>query len=120
MGVLGKILASIFGGGLAEQLRLAYQARLAAQNDAERIAAEIEIAGLEARRQVLAQGGRWITAVQVAWALPFMLYNAKLVVWDKILALGVTDDLSPALYELQGTIVAFFFVATTAQTILNR
>ena len=49
-----------------------------------------------------------------------MLYNAKLVVWDKILALGVTDDLSPALYELQGTIVAFFFVATTAQTILNR
>ena len=56
MGVLGKILASIFGGGLAEQLRLAYQARLAAQNDAERIAAEIEIAGLEARRQVLSHG----------------------------------------------------------------
>jgi hypothetical protein len=114
------LLRLIFGGGLAEQLRLAYQARLAAQNDSEKIAAEIEIARLEARGQVLAQGGRWVTAVQVAWALPFILYNAKLVVWDKILGLGVTDPLSPALYELQGTIVAFFFVATTARTILNR
>lgn len=115
-----NLLRLIFGGGLAEQLRLAYQARLDAQNDADRIAAEIEIARLEARSQVLAQGGRWVTAVQIAWALPFIVYNAKLVVWDKVLRLGVTDPLSPPLYELQGTIVAFFFVAATARTLINR
>jgi len=42
-----RLLTSIFGGGLAEQLRLAYQARLNAQTDSEKLAVEREIARLE-------------------------------------------------------------------------
>ncbi len=43
-----RLLTSIFGGGLAEQLRRAYQAKLDAKNDGQRIEAEREVARLEA------------------------------------------------------------------------
>lgn len=108
-----RLLASIFGGGIPDQLRRAYEAKLAAKNDADRIKAEIDIARLEARQASHAIGGRWITLVQIAFALPFVIYNAKLVIWDKVLGLGVTDPLSPELYTLQSVIVGFFFVTTT-------
>lgn len=108
-----RLLASIFGGGIPDQLRRAYEARLNAQNDADRLAAEVQIARLEARQASHAIGGRWITLVQLAWALPFIIYNAKLVIWDKVLGWGVTDPLSAELYTLQSVIVGFFFVTTT-------
>lgn len=113
-------LLSLLGGGLAEQLRRAYEARLAAQNDADRIAADVDIARLEARQRSQAIGGRWITLVQVAWAMPFVIYNAKLILWDKVLAWGVTDPLSPELYGLQSVIVGFFFVTTTFRAVVGR
>ena len=113
------LLARLFGAGLPEQLRLAYQARLNAANNADRTAADITIARLEARSQSIAAGGRWITAVQIAWALPFVIYNAKLILWDKVLGLGITDPLSPELYALQATIIGFFFITTGAQTIVR-
>jgi hypothetical protein len=108
-----RLLASIFGGGIPDQLRRAYEAKLNAQNDADRLAAEVQIARLEARQASHAIGGRWITLVQLAWALPFIVYNAKLIIWDKVLGWGVTDPLSPELYTLQSVIVGFFFVTTT-------
>jgi hypothetical protein len=108
-----RFLASLLGGGIPAQLRQAYEAKLAAQNDAERIAAEVQIAKLEARQASHTIAGRWITLVQIAWALPFVIYNAKLVLWDKVLGWGVTDPLSPELYSLQSVIVGFFFVTTT-------
>ena len=114
-----NLLKLIFGSGVGEQLRLAYESKLKAANDTDRIAAEVIIARLEERKAVLAQGGRWITFVQIAWALPFVIYNAKLVVWDKVLGWGVTDPLSPDLYQLQATIIGFFFITTGAQTIVR-
>ncbi len=121
--MIGRIvggLAQLFGGGLGDQLRRAYEAKLQAKNDGERLAAEVDIARLEARQASHAIGGRWITMVQIAWALPFVAYNAKLVVWDKMLGWGVTDPLSPELYQLQGVIVGFFFVATTFRAVVQR
>jgi hypothetical protein len=114
-----RLLASIFGGGIPDQLRRAYEAKLNAQNDAERIAAELQIARLEARQASHAIGGRWITLVQLAWALPFIVYNAKLIIWDKVLGWGVTDPLSPELYTLQSVIVGFFFVTTTIRGLVR-
>ena len=106
-------------GGIAGELRRAYEARLAAETDADRMAAEVAIARLEARLESHRIGGRWITAVQVLWALPFVTYNAKLIVWDKVFGLGATDPLSPELYALQGTIVAFFFLTTGINTAIR-
>lgn len=115
-----RFLTALFGGGIPDQLRRAYEARLAAKNDADRIAAEVDIARLEARQASHAIGGRWITLIQIAWALPFVAYNAKLIVWDKMLGLGVTDPLSPELYSLQSVIVGFFFVTTTFRAVVRR
>ena len=108
-----RLITSLFGGGIPDQLRRAYEAKLNAANDADRIAAEVQIARLEARQASHAIGGRWITLIQIAWALPFVIYNAKLILWDKVLGWGVTDPLSPELYTLQSVIVGFFFVTTT-------
>lgn len=115
-----RLLTGLFGGGIPDQLRRAYEAKLNAQNDADRLAAEIEIAKLEARQASHAIGGRWITLVQIAWALPFVIYNAKLIIWDKVLGWGVTDPLSAELYQLQGVIVGFFFVTTTIRAVVHR
>lgn len=115
-----KWLLNFFRGGIAEQIRGALQDRLEAQNDAARIAADERLAYLQAKLASQQIGGRWITFIQVGFALPFVLYNAKLIVWDKVFGLGITDPLSPALYELQTVIIGFFFVTTTAAKIFNR
>lgn len=111
------LLSSIFGGGIPEQIRKAYESKLNAQNDAERIAADIKLAQLDARLKSQLAGGKWITLVQVLWVAPFVLYNAKLIVWDKILGWGVTDPLSPELYYLQSIMVGFFFLTATIKGI---
>jgi len=98
---LGKIAA-----GLVE----AYTARDAAQTDADRIAADVAIKQLEARQAVLVADGRWLAPVQAAFAVMFLIYNAKLIIWDKVLGFGVTDPLSPELYWLQGIVVGFIFL----------
>lgn len=115
-----KFLMSLFGGGIPDQLRRAYEAKLNAQNDADRIAAEIEIVRIEARQASHSIGGRWITFLQVAFAFPFVVYNAKLILWDKVLGWGITDPLSPQLYELQATVLAFVFVTSTVRVVTGR
>ena len=44
-----KWLLSLLGGGLPDQLRRAYEAKLNAANDSDRIAAEVDIARLQSR-----------------------------------------------------------------------
>ena len=119
--MIGKIISFLTGSrGIAEEFRLAYQARLDAQNDSERIAAEVNIALLNAKLESHRIGGRWITLIQILWALPFVAYNSKLVIYDKMLGLGVTDPLSPELYKLQAVIVGFFFVTSTVRAVAGR
>jgi len=115
-----KWLLELFGGGIAEQIRGALQDRLNAQNDAARIAADERLAFLQARLASQQMGGRWITFIQIGFALPFVLYNAKLIVWDKMFGMGITDPLSPALYDLQTTIISFFFVTSTVRAVIRR
>lgn len=104
----------ITGGGLsgiASELRGAYQDKLNATNDADRINAEVKIALAEKRLAAMQSG--WIAPyIRAAWALPFVLYNAKLVIWDKVLGLGVTDSLSPELYYVQMVIIGFYFLTS--------
>lgn len=115
-----KWLLELFGGGIAEQIRGALQDRLNAQNDAARIAADERLAFLQARLASQQMGGRWITFIQIGFALPFVLYNAKLIIYDKMLGWGITDPLSPALYNLQTVIIGFFFVTTTFSAVVRR
>ncbi|HEU5018079.1 MAG TPA: hypothetical protein VFT69_08910 [Pseudolabrys sp.] len=96
-------LGNLLGGPFAQAAVEAYRAKLASDNTAEKIAADLaarEIA-LETRERelaaqvVAAEQGRWYTALpRPLFAAAFVIYAWKVVVWDKVLGLGVTDPLS--------------------------
>ncbi|WP_085524853.1 hypothetical protein [Maritimibacter sp. HL-12] len=85
-----------------------------ATTEQERIAAEVDIARIEERQAMRALGGKLTAIVQAAWAAPFIVYTAKLLVWDKLLWLGATDSLCQSLMVTQITIVTFFFGGAAA------
>ncbi len=96
-------LASLIGGPLVNGLIAGYKAKLEAGNSSERIAADLaarELALEQRERElsaqiVMAEEGRWFTALpRPLFALAFIIYVWKVVVWDKVLGLGHTDPLS--------------------------
>lgn len=120
--MIGKILSWLVGGGIAaigEQLNKAYQAKLTAQTDQAKLEAEQNITSLEAQRAILlAEQGSWETRwIRPAFALPFVLYNGKLIIWDKMLGLGTTDALSAELIQMQTVVVGAYFLARPVEKI---
>ena len=110
-----KIISLLTGGGIAaigKELNRAYQAKLDAKNDHERIEAEKQIAILEAKQAVLiAEQGNWVTRwIRPAFALPFIIYDAKIVIWDKVLEWGTTDPLSVEFWQLQMIVFGAYFL----------
>lgn len=100
-------------GGLAGKLADAYKAKADAQTDDARIAADVAIAQLQARQAAVIAGGRWIAPIQAAFAVMFLIYYGKLLIWDKVLGLGVTDGLSPSLENLGMIVVGFIFLQSS-------
>lgn len=105
-------LASGGISAIGEQLNRAYAAKLNAQNDSEKIEAEKTIAQLEARQAVLiAEQGNWMTRwIRPAFAIPFIVYNAKILIWDKVLSLGTTDPISAEYWQLQMIVFGAYFL----------
>lgn len=121
---LGRIFSWLVGGGasaLAEQLGKAHENRLNAATESERIKAEAEVSQLEARLKSQVSGqGSWVSkAVQAAWAAPFIIYTSKVVVWDKVLKLGVTDPLGPNEENLRLLIAGFYFLGVSARGVVS-
>ena len=117
LGLLSGPLSSI-----SKDLKEAYQSKLAAQNDAERIKADEKIAVLEARKSSIlaAQSDRVERWVRILYAAPCIIYLWKLIIWDKVLELGVTDDLSGNLWTIFFIILGGYFVDTIAKTVVKR
>ena len=86
-----------------------------AQTDKERIYADEKIKILEARRDVLVaeSGSRLNAFIRAGFALPFVIYNAKLVLWDKVLGWGSTDPLSSELFQVELACLGFYFLYET-------
>lgn len=97
---------------IAGKIADAYAARQQAQTDRERIAADQKIKTLEAKRDVLVAEAphKFNGYMRAGFALPFVIYNAKLVLWDKVLALGSTDPLSPELFQVEVACIGFYFL----------
>lgn len=115
-------LFSLFTGPLgtiAKELKEAYLAKQDAKTEQERIAAEERISHLEARKAVIlaAQSDPVERFVRIAWALPMVLYTWKLIIWDKILQLGSTDNLSPDLWNIYMIVLAGYFIDVTIRRI---
>jgi len=110
-------LASFLGGPIVNGVIEAYKARLAAANSQDAVAADLAgkaiAAEIEARRSadavIIAEQGRWWTAIiRPLLALPVIIYLWKVVVWDKVLALGSTDPLAGDVATWAGMIVTTY------------
>lgn len=106
--------------GITDALSSAYEKKLAAQNATERIEADKEIAWLEARRDAL------VASVGEPWHSPRSImgycvaaYVFKIVLWDTILGLGVTPYPGEQVTWIVVTIIGFYFVSRSAETIAN-
>lgn len=98
--------------GLAEELKEAYQATLDAKTDGARLEAQTRMAIVRARVDAQTQGAGsiWAKIVRAGFAAPFIVLLWKLIVWDKVLGLGATDDLSQNLWDIFKIILAFYFI----------
>lgn len=113
-----KVLLSLVTGPLSSissDLKEAYQSKLAAANAAERIAADERINILEARKSSIlaAQSDpieRW---VRIGFAFPCLIYVNKILIWDKVLGLGVTDKLSPEFWNVFWVVLGGYFIDVT-------
>ena len=99
-------------GKIAESIATAKVKALDATTEKQRIAANVVVDQLEARQAVLiSEQGALITRwIRPAFALPFVIYNFKVVVWDKVFGLGTTDGLSTELIQLQMVIFGAYFL----------
>ena len=95
-------LGNLIGGPFAKAALDAYRAKLSADNTSEKIAADLAARELDvetrerelATQLLIAEQGRWYTALpRPLFAGAFVIYTWKVVVWDKVLALGSTDPL---------------------------
>ena len=100
----------------------AYETKLRAQTDKEKIAADERIKTLEAKRDVLvAEGGSRLNAIMRAgFGIPPMIYLGKLYLFDKVLGWGATDPLSPELWNVLWTVVGFYFLDQVAGRVARR
>jgi hypothetical protein len=120
-----KLLLGFLTGPLTEisnDLKEAYQSKLNAANDAERLAVDERINLLEARKSIIlaAQSDpveRW---VRIGFTLPFIVYVNKIVLWDKVLAWGTTDPLGDNFTWIMMTILGGYFLETTVKKVMKK
>lgn len=112
---------NIFGSPIVREIRAAYESKLRAANDKERIAADERIVILEARRDSIlaAQSDPFERFVRIGFAAPFVIYLWKLIIWDKVFALGITDNISPDLWNIAYIILGGYFINTLARGIMK-
>lgn len=109
-------LISFFTGGglssIADKLEKAYEAKLNAATDQAKLEADQQIEQLKARQAVLiAEQGSWLTSwIRPGIAAPFVVFLWKIIIWDKVLGWGTTDDLSPQIWQVFMVVVGAYFL----------
>jgi hypothetical protein len=109
-------LANLLGGPFISAALAAYKSKLDAGNDQARISADLaarelslQAKEMEIQAQVrIAEIGRWYEPDKIM-AYAVAIYFAKLLIWDKVLALGSTDPLAGWAATTANLIVAFYF-----------
>jgi len=120
------LILNFLGGPVISGLISAYKARLAAIDTQDQMALDMlekEVAAdiaarAEATKLLIAEQGRWYTAIiRPLFAAPFIIFGFKVVVWDKVLGWGVTDRLDPNMWSVFQTIVVSYFGATAVERV---
>lgn len=122
---LTSILGWATGGVLREvigPLERAYDARLKAKNDRERLEAEKQIAFFEGQIRLAAEAAKndrwWSTRELIAKCA--LIYIAKIIVWDTVLQLGVTRDPGPQVTGIVMLVLGFYFGSKAASDIAAK
>ena len=111
-------LGNLIGGPLVKSALDAYRSKLAADGAADKITADLaarELAVEQREKEVdasilIAEQGNWITrSVRPLWALPFVIWTWKVVVWDIVLGHGSTPELHGFVANLGVTIATAYF-----------
>lgn len=119
-------LGNLLGGPFAKAAVDAYRAKLDVESSADAhtadlVARELAVETREAelsQQLVVAEQGNWLARlVRPLFALPFVVYTWKIVVWDKVLAWGSTDPLGADMASLMTTIVAAYFGGRTIEKV---
>lgn len=109
-------IISFLGGPVVKGLIDAYHAKLKSGNADNKIAADLaaaEIAAQSAEANVIlqyriAELGRWYEPDKLM-GYCVAIYFAKLLIWDKVLGLGVTDGLAGFAAMTSNLVVSFYF-----------
>jgi hypothetical protein len=119
--VIGAILGPIVNGLLTAQKQ-----KLDAAGSHEARVAEIAQAAIALDRReaevnaqvVLAEQGNWVTRwVRPVWALPFILFTFKVVVYDKMMGWGTTPALDPNMWSVFMIMVGAYFGGRSAEKV---
>jgi hypothetical protein len=123
-------LASLFTGPLLDKALDGWKAKLAADNDADKIAADLAARELAVQQREIEVQSQYRIASLGHWWEPdkimgytVAVYFAKLLIWDKVLGLGITDGLTTKTGEMSWagitatTIVAFYFGKRTFENV---
>jgi hypothetical protein len=121
--VIRRLLSLIFGAGIPDQLRRAYEARLAAENDAERLAidAQIEAMKIAQINRLATPDNPGLRAAIAIVALALSLHLAAVVTASVFPALGWTvHALPPPMNDWQGAILLSLFGLSAVTRIFRR
>lgn len=110
LGFLGGLINPL--ANIASKIADARIAALKADTDEKKIAADERVKTLEQRRAVMvAESASRINPVMRALlAGPAVIFLWKVMVWDKVLGLGSTDNLSENLWIYLFSVVGFYTV----------
>lgn len=99
---------------IAQQIAEVQKKKIDAENTEKKLEYDERIKILESRRDSIlaAQADPFERWVRIGFAVPFVFFVWKLVVWDKILGWGVTDNLSEDLWTILYIVLGGYFVDT--------
>lgn len=124
-----SMILSFLSGPLLGKLVEAYKLKLQAKTQSDTLAVDLaakEIAGEIAARQtetalIVSEQGRWYTAcIRPLFALPFIIFAWKVIVWDKVMGSwtgGHTDPLDQNMWSVFLAVVTAYFGGRTIEKV---
>lgn len=119
-------LLSILTGGLLDKfiapLERAYQAKITAQTNKDKLAADQAVKFYEgqiALATTAAQSDKWWSTRELVGKCA-LIYVAKIVVWDTVLGWGVTPDPGPQVTGIVMMVIGFYFGSKAVTDIAAR
>lgn len=122
--VIGAILGPIINGLLTAQKQ-----KLDAVGSHEAVTVDLAKRSFELDQKeaevnasvVIAEQGNWVTrSVRPMFALPFIIFCWKVVVWDKVLGLGTTDPLDPKMWGVFMAVVIAYMGGRSAERVADK